>query len=235
MQLVPEKHKGLEFLDLPPDVCSVDELEESLAEIRLVNRYLGNRRALLKYLGPRLSGQDVLTVLDVGTATADLPVAVVEWARRRGVKVEVTAVDINNRSIEIARRQTANYPEIRLKVADGLSLPYPDASFDYVLCNKTLHHMSDQDSVQMVREIVRVAKRGYIVTDLRRSWIAYALIRILTRIFSKNRITRYDGPLSVLKSFTKPELTAIASRAGARGCTVSREPFWLLVLSGTSK
>lgn len=235
MQLVPEKQKGLEFLDLPPDVCSVDELEESLAEIRLVNQYLGNRRSLLKHLGPRLSGQEVFTVLDVGTATADLPVAVVELARRRGVKVEVTAVDINNRSIEIARRYTANYPEIKLKVADGLSLPFPDASFDYVLCNKTLHHMGDQDSVQMVREIVRVAKRGYIVTDLRRSWIAYALIRILTRIFSKNRITRYDGPLSVLKAFTKSELASIASRGGAAGCTISREPFWLLVLSGTRK
>ena len=232
MQLTPEKRKGLEFLDLPPDVCSIEEMKESLADIRVVNRYLGSRRALLKHLSAKTAGLRVLKVLDIGTASADLPVAVVDWARGRGIGVDITAVDSNNRSIELARRQTAGYPEIKLEVADGSNLPFPDGSFDYVLCSKTLHHMNEQQAVRMIAEMLRVARHGFIIMDLRRSWIAYALIRILTTLFSRNRITRYDGPLSVLKAFTAAELAALASAAGAGSFAISREPFWLLVLSG---
>lgn len=232
MSLIPEKRKGLEFLDLPPDVCSMEELEESLGEIQLVNHYLGNRRALLKHLTVMARGCSAMTILDVGTASADLPVAIVDWARQRGTGVAITAVDTNSRSIELARRNAASYPEITLKVADGLDLPFPEGSFDYVLCNKTLHHLNEQEAVHMVEEIVRVSRRGYIITDLRRSWIAYGLIRMLTTLFTKNRITRYDGPLSVLKSFTGTELAVLASRAAAPNFTVSNESFWLLVLSG---
>lgn len=232
MPLIPKKRNGLEFLDLPPEVCTIEELEESLGDLRAVNRYLGDRRTILKHLSAKVPGGEPVTMLDVATASADLPVAIVDWARKRGLRVSVTGVDINNRSIEIARRQITSYPEIKVAVADGLNLPYPDKSFDFVLCSKTLHHMKEQEAVRLIEEVLRVAKRGYIIVDLRRSWIAYALIYLLTRLFSTNRITRYDGPLSVLKSFTTRELTALAKSAGAAKFNVSREPFWLLVLSG---
>jgi len=235
MPFVPEKRRGLEFLDLPPDVCSMEEVEASLADIRVVNRYLGSRRALLKHLSGKVEAGAAITVLDVATGSADLPVAIVDWARERGIGVGITGVDINNRSIEIARKHAAGYPEIKLRVADGLNLPFPDGSFDFVLCSKTLHHLNEQDAVRMIGEIMRVARRGYVIMDLRRSWIAYALIYLLTRLFTGNRITRYDGPLSVLKSCTTCELAALASSAGAAEFTISREPFWLLVLSGEAR
>lgn len=232
MHMIPPKKGGLEFLDLPPDVCSIEELEGSLADLRVVNRYLGDKRALLKHLASKARGTEKLTVLDVATGSADLPIATVEWARKNGIAVSVTAIDINNRSIAIARRHTAPYPEISLLVADGLNLPFPDRSFDVVLCSKTIHHMKDREAVDLVKEILRVAKLGYIIIDLRRSWIAYWLIYLLTRLFSRNRMTRFDGPLSVLKSFTPAELAVLATTAGASGFKIHREPFWLLVLSG---
>ena len=78
----------------------------------------------------------------------------------------------------------------------------------------------------------RIARRGYIILDLQRSWVACALIYLLTRLLARNRVTRNDGPLSVLKAFTEPELAALAEKAGTSRFTISREPFWLLVLSG---
>lgn len=68
--------------------------------------------------------------------------------------------------------------------------------------------------------------------DLRRSWIAYSLIYILTRLLTRNRLTRSDGPLSVLRSYTPGELAALAARSGASVFTVSREPYLLMVLAG---
>jgi SAM-dependent methyltransferase len=232
MLFIPEKRTSPEILDLPSKAYALEELEGSLADIRVVNRYLGDRRALLKHLSARAAGREAFSVLDIATGSADLPVAIADWARRAGVRATITAVDNNEQTIEVARRQIAGYPEITLQVADGLQLPFPDHSFDFVLCSKTAHHLSEEAALQLMKEILRVARRGYLVMDLRRSWIACALIYLLTRLFTRNRMTRYDGPLSVLKSFTPGELAMLASSAGASHFTVCREPFWLLVLAG---
>lgn len=232
MPLVPRRRTSPEFLDLSPESYALEELAGTLADIRIINRYLGDQRALLKHLSKMVAGSSAFTLLDVATGSADIPMAIVDWARRAGVAASVTAVDMNEHTVDIARQHAAGYPEIRVETADALRLPYPDDSFDIVVCSKTTHHMSNEDAVRLVKEMLRVARRGYLVMDLRRSWIAYALIRILTRIFTRNRLTRYDGPLSVLKSFTPAELAAVAGKAGAARFSVSREPFWLLVLAG---
>jgi SAM-dependent methyltransferase len=232
MLFVPEKRYCPEFLDRAAEEYRLDELEGSLADIRLVNRYLGDRYALLKHLDRLTESVSAFTLLDVATGSADIPVAIARWARRRRMRVSITAVDINPRTVEIARRHTVPYPEIGVELADGLRLPYPDRSFDFVICSKTAHHLGDRDSVTLLREMLRVANRGFLLMDLRRSWVAYGLIRILTTIFTRNRLTRNDAPLSVLRSFTGAELAALASEAGAGRFVVSHEPFWLLMLSG---
>jgi SAM-dependent methyltransferase len=236
MHFIPERRTGPELLDLPPESYTVEELEGSLRDITIVNRYLGDNRAILKHVSRLTAGTtlDRLTVLDIGTGSADIPVAIARWGRKTGVHIEITGIDNNPQTIEIARKRVAGEPGITLAVADGLNLPFPDKSFDYVLCSKTLHHFTNDQAVRLIREAGRVARRGYLIMDLRRSWIACVLIYILTRLFSGNRLTRNDGPLSVLRAYTPAELGALARTAGAAEFTIVREPFWLMVLTGGS-
>ncbi len=237
MLFSPERRIGPELLDLPPESYTPDELDGSLADIRVVNRHLGDVRAILKHFSRLTAGiaLDRLNILDIATGSADIPVAIAAWARKKGLPITVTGIDINPQTIHIASEITRAYPEINLAVADGLDLPFPDKSFDFVLCSKTLHHFTEEQAVQLIKGVSRVARRGYLLMDLRRSWIAYLLIYLLTRLFTKNRLTRSDGPLSVLRSFTPDELRSIASQAGASDFTLFTEPFWLMVLTGGGK
>jgi len=232
MNFIPKRRSGPEFLDLPPDTYRPEELEGSLADIRVVNRYLGDMRAMVKYLSLKTGGTTAFSLLDIATGSADIPAGIAAWARRAGKRAVITGVDINRQTIGIARRRCEGFPEIRLAVADGLDLPFADKSFDFVICSKITHHFTDEEAARLMGGMMRVAKRGYLIMDLRRSWIAWALIYILTRLFTTNRLTRYDGPLSVLRSFTPDELAALARRAGATEFAISREPFWLMVLAG---
>ena len=237
MSLLPKRRRGPELLDLPPENYSQAELAGSLADIRKVNRFLGDNHAILKFFSALISGISAsadrpVRVLDVATGSADIPVAIVKWARKRGIKVAVTAVDVNPEVVREAADFTKTYPEITVAAADGFSLPFEERSFDIVLCAKTLHHFSEEETVRWLKELYRVATAGYIIMDIRRSWVAWTLITILTRLFSRNRLTRYDGPLSVLRSYTVAELKALAGEAGLTGCRVVRAPFWRIVLTG---
>lgn len=235
--ILPERRRGPELIDLPGENHRLHEYAGSLADIRKVNRFLGDYRATLKHFStliPADAGSlaGPIRVLDVATGSADIPVALVKWARGRGIHLEVTAVDNNPGAVREAAAFTAGYPEITVANADGFSLPFEAGSFDVVLCNKALHHFSEEDTIRLLREIDRVAAVGYLVMDLRRSWVAWVLILILARLFTKNRLTRFDGPLSVLRSYTVPELDALAARAGLSGRRMTKEPFWLMVLAG---
>ncbi|MGZ8441318.1 MAG: methyltransferase domain-containing protein, partial [Candidatus Deferrimicrobiaceae bacterium] len=234
MPWIPKRRSLPELIDLPHDSYARDELEGLFNDLTFVNDYLGNGRAVLKHLAAMNAEtpDEGFTVLDVATGTADIPVAIAKWARQTGIRVRVTAVDLDPLIVNIARKKSVFYPEITLAVADGFELPFANQRFDYVLCSKTAHHFTDEEVTRMIREISRVARRGYVIVDLRRSWIAYILIFLLTRFFSRNRLSRSDGPLSVLKSFTPGELAALASRSGTSVFRVSKEPFWLMVLEG---
>jgi ubiquinone/menaquinone biosynthesis C-methylase UbiE len=228
---IPEKRTGPEFLDLP-ESYHPDELEGSLADIRVINRYLGDRRALLKHLSRQVGAAASFSLLDVATGSGDLLIDIARWAKKRGKTAILAGVDNNERTVAVATRETEPFPEITVAVADGLKLPFADDSFDFVICSKTAHHFDEADAVRLVQEMLRVARRGFLLMDLRRSWIAWFLIRVLSTLFTKNRLTRADGPLSVLKAFTPDELADLASKAGAARFTVTREPFYLLVVAG---
>ena len=237
MSFLPERSRGQELIDLPIESHDVTEYVSNFADMRRVNRFLGDCHATIKHFsslvlddGSVLDGP--IRVLDVATGSADIPASIVKWARKQGIRVEVTAIDNNPLAVREAAAYTRGYPEIAVAVADGFSLPFEDGSFDIVLCTKTLHHFNEEDTVRLLKEICRVAARGYIITDIRRSWVAWALITVLTRIFTRNRYTRHDGPLSVLRSYTVSEQEALAERAGLDCRRIVKEPFWRIVTSG---
>jgi 2-polyprenyl-3-methyl-5-hydroxy-6-metoxy-1,4-benzoquinol methylase len=237
MSLLPSRKHDPELIDLPPETYTRAEIAGNLADLRKVNRYLGENHAILNLFSDLASDIAVsrdrpIRVLDVATGSADIPVAIVKWAKEHGKDVVVTAVDINPLAVREAAAFTQWYPNITVAVADGLSLPFEDGSFDIVLCTKTLHHFSEEDAVSLLKEMGRVAAVGYIITDVRRSWVVWTLICILTRLFARNRLTRHDGPLSVSRSYTDAEMGALAEKAGLAGHTLVRGPFWLMVLTG---
>lgn len=87
-----------------------DDLALSLRYIRAVNRRLGGVSSLLFHLHgwsrdwPK--GRPI-TLLDIATGSADLPIAAVQWARRAGHDLRVTAVDLHPTTLDLAREHIA--------------------------------------------------------------------------------------------------------------------------------
>jgi hypothetical protein len=103
--------------------------------------------------------------------------------------------------------------------ADARCLPFGDLSFDVVMCSLALHHQVPDDALAMLREMRRVARRGVVVNDIVRCWRGYWGAWLLSRTLSRNPLTRHDGPLSVRRAYTRPEMLALAAEAGLGAVT----------------
>jgi ubiquinone/menaquinone biosynthesis C-methylase UbiE len=184
--------------------------------LRIINRYLGNYRAVLGGLA-RLIDEHKLkqfSLLDVGTGSADIPALIASWARRHHLTARLIGLDPEPMTLRAAANQIRNYPEIALLRGDGRALPLASDSVDFVLSSQMLHHFSEYDIINLLRGWSRVARRAIIVGDLVRHPVAYHGIRLVTKALTRNIMTRTDGPLSVQRAFTLEEWRDLFERAG---------------------
>ena len=209
-----------------------DEFIESLADLRRVNRYLGGKRALARHLFPLIEaqGRRRVRLLDIGTGSADLPAMIVEWGRRRGVAIEFVVLDLNEFAAREARARSKGYSEISVIRADALKLPCADQSFDFVLASLFLHHFEAPQAARLLRSFARVARVAFIINDLRRHPLAYYSIKLLTYLFTRNRLVRNDAALSVLRGFTEREAMEMGQAAGSRLRIFRHFPYRLILI-----
>lgn len=190
------------------------QVQMSLRFLRRVNHMLGYTRRTLHHLerfSRRWDRTDTIRILDVATGSADVPVAILNWAGHRGFNVEVTGIDLH---ATIAAEALALHHDARLRIVRGnaLALPFEADTFDYATTSLFLHHLDDEDVVCALREMARVSRRGMIVGDLLRCCQAYRWIKLFT--LWANPIVKNDGPASVAQAFTREEILALRDRAG---------------------
>lgn len=223
-----------EMMDLPGQPREI--LTGDLHNLRLFNRYLGNYHNVLRGLERLVLVHQLrhFTLLDVGTASGDIPGAIVGWARRRGIAARVSALERDPLSAAQASEQTHAFREISVLRGDGLAPPFGSASFDFVLASQLLHHFNDDQIIASLRTWARLARRGIIISDLVRHPIAYHGIRFLTKAFTCNAMTRFDAPLSVLRACTIPEWGALFRQADVGPVQIERGmPFRVLAVIST--
>src|SRR5262245_44856302 len=121
-----ERSNEMELID--GDDYELEEYLINLADLRRINRYLDGSRALLRHLFPMIeaSGKKQVSLLDVGTGSADIPAQIVKWGRARGIKINFVVLDLNEIAAREARLQSAKYPEIKVIRADALRLPFAE-------------------------------------------------------------------------------------------------------------
>lgn len=212
------------------------DLRRSLAFLRRVNRYLGGRAAVLQHLArwsvtwPR---HRTIRMLDVATGSADLPLAIVMWARKRRHRVHVTATDRQATTLRLAAQYLSDHgnpSNIKLIRADALDPPFAHNSFDYCITSLFLHHLSDLQVMTMLKIMDDLSTCGLIWNDLLRNRRAFRWCKLLTR--RSHPIVRHDGPVSVLAGFTKHEVLAFRDRLELRHLTYHRNRFHRFTLAG---
>lgn len=222
-----------ELMDAPE--CDRRRLHDALETLSRVNRWLGGTRLMGERVRDLLRGPPgPIRILDIGCGAGDIPLELRDRLERRGWRPSFVLSDVHATTLSLARErlrgrlapsEAANFAFVRL---DGAALPFGSRSFDLVLCSSTLHHLGEEAAVRLLREVDRVAARGWALTDLRRSWLGWASTRVLAAtVWRRNPFPRQDGPASVRRAFTPTELRTLLRRAGPLAATVEAGPIRL--------
>jgi hypothetical protein len=99
-----------------------------------------------------------------------------------------------------------------------------------VLLSQVAHHFAHGSLGQLARGAGRLARRGVVIADLRRSELAALGFRLGARVLGFDPVTRLDGVTSIRRGFSAGELRELLAAAGI-AARVERRPGFRLVAS----
>lgn len=174
-------------------------------------------------------------ILDVATGTGDLALLL----GRRLHPDTLTGIDLSGNMIEIARRKAASVSDVQTRydfqVADCLSLPFADATFDCVTVAYGVRNF--ERLLDGYREMYRVMKHGGTLCVIELStpvnrlvWPLYNLytrrvIPLVGRFVSRDVRAYSYLPESIEAVAQGPEMTSLMERAGFAAATFRRLTF----------
>jgi SAM-dependent methyltransferase len=171
---------------------------------------LGNHAAILRAL--RQDGQAVRRVLDIGCGHG----ALMEIVRRQ-MGVDVVGVDLRPPETGIG---------LRILKRDAIREVLPEADVAVSVC--LVHHLRDEELVEMIRNVGRVCRR-FVILDLVRNPIPLALFSAFAPLCLP-KVNVLDGRQSIRRAYTPKEFRALVARA-LTGTAASFHhtvaPFWI--------
>jgi SAM-dependent methyltransferase len=186
-----------ELPELMDGDCSYEDFRDCLRSLGTVNRWLLGYRPTLAWLERLPHGlRDPVHIVDVGCGGGDLLRRIAGWARRRGIAVQLTGIDLNPYAACAAAESTPK--ELGITWVTGDAMVYrPEKPMDIVVSSLLAHHLEDQEIIALLRWMEATVKVGWFINDLERSeWSS--------RMFGWVRwhwLVRHDGPVSFQRAF----------------------------------
>ena len=165
-----------ELPELMDGDCSYEDFRGCLRSLEQINRWLLGYRPTLAWLKRLPHGlRDPVHIVDVGSGGGDLLRQIAGWARRRGIAVQLTGIDLNPYAARAAAESTPK--ELGIAWVTGDALEYrPEKPVDIVVSSLMAHHLEDEEIIALLRWMEATAQVGWFINDLERSeWSAGCL------------------------------------------------------------
>ena len=211
-----------EFLDRPD--CDPTLAAASYRFMETVNCYFGGIRTVRRFLATETAGRHAgapLRILDIGSGSCDIPLAVSRWARAHGIPLHFTCLEMAGHAVDIARRQLARAcdPAVQLLQEDVLT-HQPAEPYDLAVASMCFHHFSNAQILTLLQRLRGFVLNSVLINDLRRSRLASLAARLLLAGWPAG--VRHDALLSIRRGFKISELRSLLRLLD--GVTVSVEP-----------
>ncbi|HOX81986.1 MAG TPA: methyltransferase domain-containing protein [Chryseolinea sp.] len=221
---MPDFSKRSEGIEIMDDLqCSGEVVDQTLRELEVINTWLGGNQVTINGLAKLLKDSDPskeITILDVGCGGGDILRLIDAWAKRKNKKVKLVGIDANPNIIAFAKNNLNDLPHVQFESIDIFSSEFQSITCDVVIGTLFFHHFSQHQLSLFFSGLKKQVRIGIVINDIHRHALAYYSIKILTSLFSKSAMVKFDAPLSVLRAFTKSELIEILTKAKMRNFSI---------------
>jgi hypothetical protein len=213
---------AMEFLDQPD--CDPALAAESYRFMETVNCRFGGIRIVRRFLVAETAGRHAgtpLRILDIGSGSCDIPLAVGRWARAHDIPLHFTCLEMAGHAVDIARGQLARAgnPDVQLLQEDAF-IHQPAEPYDYAVASMCFHHFSNAQILTLLQKLRGFVLNSVLINDLRRSRLASLLARL--PLAGTPTGVRHDALLSIRRGFKINELNTLLRQLNS--VTVSVEP-----------
>jgi 2-polyprenyl-3-methyl-5-hydroxy-6-metoxy-1,4-benzoquinol methylase len=202
-----------ELPELMDGDCSYEDFRSCLRSLEQVNRWLLGYRPTMAWLKRLPHGlRDPVHIVDVGSGGGDLLRQIAGWARRRGIAVQLTGIDLNPYAARAAAESTPK--ELRIAWVTGDALVYrPEKPVDIVVSSLMAHHLEDEEIVELLRWMEATAQVGWFINDLERSEWSCRMFGWVVGMVEWHRFVRHDGPVSFRRAFREKDWVRLLAAA----------------------
>jgi 2-polyprenyl-3-methyl-5-hydroxy-6-metoxy-1,4-benzoquinol methylase len=194
----------------------------TLEELNVVNTRLGGHsitlegvRRLIKQRqdGGAVENQDQVTICEIGCGGGDNLFAINKKYAKKIGGLQFIGIDLNPECIAYARQRYAQLP-CEWVCSDYAAVDFKNGKPDIIFSSLFCHHFTDEQLEFMLSWLIKNSRTGFFINDLHRHWLAYYLIKYITKFFSKSYLVRNDACISVSRGFKKKEWEKLFSDAG---------------------
>jgi ubiquinone/menaquinone biosynthesis C-methylase UbiE len=173
-------------------------------------------------------------VLDIGTGTAQIPIMLCQEKSC----YQVLAIDMAQSMLVLGRKNieaAGLLQQIRLELADGKRLPYPNWEFDLVISNSLVHHLPDP--LSFFQEVSRLVKPNgaVLIRDLLRPNSTAEIDQIVAAAGDYGARQNQLFRDSLAAAFTLDEIQSLVTKAEMTGyqLTQTSDRHWTLAIAGS--
>lgn len=216
----------MDDFDLPP--AQIDPVLEGLGKM---NAWFGGHKSIIHTLR-NFPVRDNYSITDWGCGGGDVLIAIAKWGANQKYRLKLKGIDAAPAALRFAREQSWSFSNISYTQADVIEDTHQLNKTDVIVCSLFTHHFNDEQWVTLVKNMQASARKGIIITDLHRHPVLYYAVMLITHVFTRNKMARNDGPLSVRRGFKRHELLALLQKAQINNFKLTwRWPFrWELII-----
>jgi SAM-dependent methyltransferase len=212
MQFFKQRSYKKEMLD-EPGIPKAD-LFQNLRELNTINSLLGGHSVTINAIKKLLHDKKhTYNILDIGSGGGDTLLQIAKWAKQNGYRVLCTGVDMLPDCIAYAKENCKDFDNIKFVCDDYAHFMHSAPKFDLILTSLFCHHLTDDELIELFKQMNSHTNIAGVINDLHRHPFAYYSIKWLTAFLSKSYLVKNDAPLSVLRGFSAKELNMLLAKA----------------------
>ncbi|MDZ4795246.1 MAG: methyltransferase domain-containing protein [Bacteroidota bacterium] len=214
------RHRSYQKELMDGNDISFEAMAQTLKELNIINTRLGGHAITIKGVKELNENAAPLTICEIGCGGGDNLFAINKYCIKNNILVSFIGIDMNAECIAFAQQQ---YPELRCRwiCSDYQKVNFGDDKPGIIFSSLFCHHFTDEELVPMLQWLTRNSRQGFFINDLQRHWLAYYLIKYITKFFSRSYLVKNDACLSVSRGFRKKEWQHLFQQAGIENYSIS--------------